>query len=181
MTANPDQWLSCFLHSLEVNWLPWRSPGPEACQYRHVKVSVWKVCSLLIRPSPWEAVPADVAGGGTLEMVSSPQSWACWPSLWPFPWVGSRRCSERRRTRWAPRTQTRSRSRSRRLAPWWLTLEGGRSGRSPSAWSWSAQSWSLSREDAKTKSEVLRGTRGITHCQPPVNSFTNLSLTLWNN
>lgn len=119
-------------------------------------------------------------GGGTVGMVSSPQSWACWPSLWPFPWVGSRHCSERRRTRWAPRTQTRSRSRSRRLAPWWLTLEGGRSGRSPSAWSWSAQSWSLSREDAKKKSEVLRGTRGITLRQPLVNLFRNLSLTLWN-
>ena len=79
-------------------------------------------------------------------MISSPQSWACWPSPWPSLWAGSRRCSERKRTRWAPRKQTRSRSRSRRLAPWWPTLEAGRSGRSPSGWSWWEQSWSLWQE-----------------------------------
>lgn len=79
-------------------------------------------------------------------IISSPQSWACWPSPWPSLWVGSQRCSERRRTQWVPRTQTRNRSRSRRLTPWWLMLEARRSGRLPSAWSWWEQSWSLWKE-----------------------------------
>lgn len=79
-------------------------------------------------------------------MISSPQSWACWPSLWPSLWVGSQRCSERRRTQWVPQTQTRNRSRSRRLTPWWLMLEAGRSGRLPLVWSWWEQLWSLWKE-----------------------------------
>lgn len=91
-------------------------------------------------------------------MIFSPQSSACWPSPWPSLWVGSQRCSERRRTQWVPQTQTHNRSRSRRLTPWWLTLEAGKSGRLPSAWSWWEQLWSLWKENRhKAQIRVLWG------------------------
>lgn len=134
----------------------WRSVGwilvnPPRSSMFHVAGSLLTTPS----PPPLGATHCYLLMGVHDGMISSPQSWACWPSPWPSLWAGSRRCSERRRTRWAPRKQTRSRSRSRRLAPWWPTLEAGRSGRSPSGWSWWEQSWSLWQERRQQRSHYV--------------------------
>lgn len=126
----------------------WRSVGRMLVNtgvWSPAQVCVWKACSLLTT-SPLKVFIVTWWWEYMMGMISSPRSWACWPSPWPSLWVGSQRCSGRRRTRWAPQTQTRNRSRSRRLKPWWPTLEAERSGRLPSAWSWWEQSWSLWKE-----------------------------------